>query len=139
MIGDGCNRHQITYIDDVVEALVLCGQRVGSRGERFIIGSGEITSVNDFVRRIAKELGVNQDFKTWPAMPFTLVSKLYRTLFGRFGLSPGIIDGWDFYTGERIFDVSRATKELGFQAQISLKEGIRRSVEWYRQTGHLSA
>lgn len=34
-------------------------------------------------------------------------------------------------------DVSKAARDFGFRAQIPLSEGIRRSVEWYRQEGWL--
>lgn len=32
----------------------------------------------------------------------------------------------------RLFDVSKAGREIGFEAQTSLDEGLRRTVEWYR-------
>jgi GDP-L-fucose synthase len=32
----------------------------------------------------------------------------------------------------RCFDVSKTRRELGFQARIDLKEGLRQTVEWYR-------
>ncbi|MGH7166159.1 MAG: GDP-L-fucose synthase, partial [Nitrospiraceae bacterium] len=35
----------------------------------------------------------------------------------------------------RCLDISRAEKEFGFRASVSLHEGLRRTVEWYRQQG----
>jgi GDP-L-fucose synthase len=32
----------------------------------------------------------------------------------------------------RVFDISRARRELGYESQVDLKEGLRRTVEWYR-------
>lgn len=32
----------------------------------------------------------------------------------------------------RVFDISRARRDLGFQPQVNLREGLRRTVEWYR-------
>jgi len=33
----------------------------------------------------------------------------------------------------RLLDVSKAEKEFGFRARVSLEEGLRRTIEWYRE------
>jgi len=43
----------------------------------------------------------------------------------------------DFYTKSRAFDISRARRELGYNPQLSLDEGLRRTVAWYREHGWL--
>jgi GDP-L-fucose synthase len=32
----------------------------------------------------------------------------------------------------RLLDVSKAEKEFGFRAKVSLEEGLRRTIEWYQ-------
>jgi nucleoside-diphosphate-sugar epimerase len=32
-----------------------------------------------------------------------------------------------------IFDTTKAVKDLGFEQQISLEEGIKRTIEWYKK------
>jgi GDP-L-fucose synthase len=34
---------------------------------------------------------------------------------------------------QRSLDISRAKKEFGFEARVTLEEGLRRTVEWYRE------
>ena len=34
----------------------------------------------------------------------------------------------------RMLDTSKAEKEFGFKAKTSLEEGLRKTIEWYRQT-----
>jgi nucleoside-diphosphate-sugar epimerase len=41
----------------------------------------------------------------------------------------------DFFTKSRAFDISRARAELGFNPTVGLREGIRRTLEWYRASG----
>jgi nucleoside-diphosphate-sugar epimerase len=43
----------------------------------------------------------------------------------------------DFYRKSRAFDISRARAELGYAPQVPLREGIRRTLEWYRRQGWL--
>jgi dihydroflavonol-4-reductase len=39
----------------------------------------------------------------------------------------------DFFTKSRAFDITRARTELGYAPAVSLREGIARTVAWYRQ------
>jgi nucleoside-diphosphate-sugar epimerase len=41
----------------------------------------------------------------------------------------------DFYTKSRAFDITRAREEIGYAPRVSLDEGIRRTLAWYRQHG----
>jgi nucleoside-diphosphate-sugar epimerase len=34
----------------------------------------------------------------------------------------------------RLIDVSKAERQLGFRAQIDVKEGMRKTIEWYKAT-----
>jgi nucleoside-diphosphate-sugar epimerase len=38
----------------------------------------------------------------------------------------------DFFTKSRAFDIARARAELGYAPAVSLRDGIRRTLEWYR-------
>jgi len=52
--GDGSQTRDFVYIDDVVDALIAAGQATGVNGEIINVGSGEETSINDLVARIAE-------------------------------------------------------------------------------------
>jgi nucleoside-diphosphate-sugar epimerase len=43
----------------------------------------------------------------------------------------------DFYTKSRAFDITRARTELGYRPQVELRDGIRRTIAWYRDQGWL--
>ena len=42
--------------------------------------------------------------------------------------------GLQLLGGENRFNIARARRELGFSPQIGFREGVRRSVSWYRST-----
>ena len=43
----------------------------------------------------------------------------------------------DFFTKSRAFDISRARAELRYAPRVGLREGISRTLEWYRVHGWL--
>jgi nucleoside-diphosphate-sugar epimerase len=43
----------------------------------------------------------------------------------------------DFFTKSRAFDIGRARAEIGYDPRVGLREGIRRTLAWYRERGWL--
>jgi len=128
MIGSGRNRHQITYVDDIVAGLRLCGERANIEGQCFNIGSDEVTTLAEFLAVVADAVGADLPKRRLPAAPFVVTAWLYRTTLGRAALRPGVVDGWDFFTAERVFDVSRAKGMLGFEPCVRIEDGIPRTL-----------
>ena len=59
-----------------------------------------------------------------------------EAICGPLGIEPPIYRRRvDFFTNSRAFDISRARAELGYAPQISIREGVRRTLEWYRAQG----
>ena len=67
-----------------------------------------------------------------PAAPFAAAAAVYRAVAAPFAPLPGIVDRLDFFLAERTYDVSKARRELGFEARVSLRDGIERTVASYR-------
>jgi nucleoside-diphosphate-sugar epimerase len=41
----------------------------------------------------------------------------------------------DFFRKSRAFDISRAKAELGYAPRVGIREGIGRTLDWYREQG----
>ena len=41
----------------------------------------------------------------------------------------------DFFRKSRAFDIGRARRELGYAPRVGVREGIGRTLEWYREQG----
>ena len=55
-----------------------------------------------------------------------------------FGIEPPIYRRRvDFFTKSRAFDITRARAEIGYAPRVGLREGIARTLEWYREHGWL--
>ena len=93
-------------MEDAAEAILLASEHY-NKSEPVNIGAGFEISIKDLVKLIAK---------------FT-------------GFKGGIV--WDTTepNGQprRRLDTTKAEKEFGFKAKTNFREGLKKTVEWYRQ------
>jgi GDP-L-fucose synthase len=108
--GTGKPTREFLYVDDAARALLLMAERHDS-SDPVNIGTGRETSIAELAETIAAATGFEGEIVWDTSRP----------------------DG----QRRRTLDVSRAEREFGFKAEIDLAEGIRRTVEYYRE--HLAA
>jgi nucleoside-diphosphate-sugar epimerase len=135
VFGDGNSLRSMSYIDNLVEALILAADKDIAAGKTYWIADERPYSVIEIYKVIAKLLGVSE-FK--PMFVPSLVSGCCR-------LADALIQGCGCYikeihvAGEMDRDIAcsieKAKKELGYEPKISLEEGMRRSIEWCRVNG----
>jgi UDP-glucose 4-epimerase len=104
ILGDGKTERDYIYIDDVIDALVICLQRAPA-GDVINIGSGHGRSVLEVVEVIERVLG--------------------RTLERIF--APGRATD----TPSNVLDVSKAKQLLGWAPRTDFEDGIRSTVNSY--------
>jgi nucleoside-diphosphate-sugar epimerase len=137
-LGNGRIYYHLTYIDDLVEGFRLCGEHPAAANKTFILAGGEVTTLNDVVGIVATVAGVPPPRLHLPAWPFWLAGAACEALCAPFGIEPPIYRRRvDFFTKSRAFDISRARREIGYAPQIGLRDGITRTLEWYRAHGWL--
>jgi dihydroflavonol-4-reductase len=136
LVGSCSQPYSMSYVDDVVEGLLLCA-RV-STAERFLFIGGECnTTLRDFLEAVAAALGVPFAPRELPAAPFRLASRLGTALLRPLGVRAQAFHTIDFFTQPRAYRTDRARAQLGFQARTPLREGVERMVAWYRDAGLL--
>jgi GDP-L-fucose synthase len=105
--GDGKEVRDAIYVDDMVEAMVLAAAKI-NKYEAINIGLGKGYSVRELLSLITELDGFEKaDIKYDPSKP-TMIPV-------------------------RLIDTSKAESLLGFRASIDIREGLRRTIEWYRQ------
>ncbi|MEO5894703.1 MAG: NAD-dependent epimerase/dehydratase family protein [Vicinamibacterales bacterium] len=138
ILGDGRIFYHLTYIDDLVEGFRLCGEVPQAAGRTYILAGGEVTSLNELVEIVAREAGVRPPSMHLPVWPFWLAGAACEAVCAPFGLEPPIYRRRvDFFTKSRAFDITRAREELGYFPRISLRQGIRLTLNWYKKAGWL--
>jgi dihydroflavonol-4-reductase len=136
VLGDGRIFYHLTYIDDLVEGFRLCGEVPRAAGRTYILAGAEVPTLNDLVVLVAEEAGVAPPRLRVPVWPFWLAGAACEALCAPFGIEPPLYRRRvDFFTKSRAFDISRAREELGYAPSVSLRDGVRRTIAWYRQQG----
>ena len=108
VFGDGGNTRDYVFVDDVVDAFVKASGTAGG-GLRFNVGTGVETSDRQLHTAVAVAAGAPDD----PEFAPPRLGDLKRSCL----------------------DISRGQEVLGWSPQVSLDEGVRRTVEYFRSVG----
>lgn len=136
ILGAGEIYYHLTYIDDLVDGFRLAGTHPAARNRTYILAGGEVTTLNRLVELIAEVAGVRPPSLHLPVWPFWLAGAACEAVCAPFGIEPPLYRRRvDFYTKSRAFDVTRARTEIGFEPRVGLKDGIGRTLTWYREHG----
>ena len=111
VFGDGRQKRDFNYIDDVVEAFLLAAVSPETEGENFNLGSTQASNLLEFVEILLDVSGGGGGYRL---VPFPDERKR--------------IDIGDFYN-----DYGKIKSTLGWEPRIDLKEGLTRSVAYYRE------
>src|SRR5215813_10313366 len=105
--GDGNQTRDFTFVDDAVEATVLAGTSDRALGEVFNVGSGVETRVNE------------------------LAAILIRLCDAR--VAPTHTDRRDIDNiRRRVVNIEKTRRTLRWVPEVTLEEGLKRTVEWQR-------
>lgn len=134
ILGDGRIFYHLTFIDDLVEGFRLCGDAPGAAGRTYILAGAEVPTLNELAAMIAAAANVGAPRLHLPVWPVWLAGAACEALCAPFGIEPPLYRRRvDFFTKSRAFDISRARAALGYAPSVSLREGIRRTLAWYKE------
>lgn len=107
MFGDGTTARDYTYIDDIIDGVIRAVDRPFGF-EIFNLGESQTTTLRDLIALIGKHVGVAPKIDTQPLQP------------GDVMLTHANID--------------KARDLLGYAPVWSMDDGVRRFVQWYRDS-----
>ena len=112
IFGDGNQTRDFIYVDDITRAIVLAGEATNIGGELFQIATNSETTVAALAEKLA------------------LILERYQIK------APQIVNA-DSRVGDvkrNFSDISKARTRLGWNAQVSLEDGLDRTVRWFLET-----
>lgn len=138
MIGDGKVYFHMVYIDDLIKGIIQCGTQDRAIGQTYILGGEHYVTLNQLMPMIADELNVPHPQWRIPHWPVHMAGLICEMVCKPLGIEPPLYRRRvDFFSKSRGFDISKAKNEIGYSPEIDLKEGIRKTVHWYRGNGYL--
>jgi len=112
VFGDGQQRRDFNYIEDAVRAFLLAAAREEANGNVYNLGDERHVSLLELAELLVHANGGG----SYRIVPFPSERKA--------------IDIGDYYA-----DYSRIAADLGWRPQVSLEEGVARSLAFYREHG----
>lgn len=107
--GDGRQLRDYIHVDDTVDALLAMAASERAAGRAYNVGSGEGTRMLDLANTVIGIAGGGRvEHVPWPALAEQVE------------------------TGDFVADVSRIERELGWRPAIGLRDGLERTVAFYR-------
>jgi nucleoside-diphosphate-sugar epimerase len=140
MIGSGRVLAHLGFIDDQTESFLLSAvaPRKAVHGEAFNIASSQPLTLNAVAELTARTLGVPLSPVRIPVGPVWAAAWACEMVCRPFRLKPFLFRRRvGFFTHNRAFDLSKAAHRLGYRSQWPHEDGIRATVEWYKEAGWL--
>jgi CDP-glucose 4,6-dehydratase len=111
--SDGTPVREFVYVDDVARGYLLLAEKIEEvAGEAFNFGAGEPVQMLGLVKRIIRLAGKNLEPRVM------LQRKIEREIDAQY------------------LSADKAEARLGWRAEVSLDEGLQRTIDWYRKHLH---
>ncbi len=107
VFGDGSDSMDFTYVADAARACIKAMETDDHHGA-YNVGTGVSTDLNDLSRMLVKAMGADVEPEYRPADTLNAVRK-------------------------RICGTEKATREIGFTAEVALDEGLEKLVDWWKE------
>ena len=137
----GFKQQDITfvYVTDVVQAVFLACEK-GVTGRRYFLSDGEVYQSSTFSDLIRKELGnpwwIRITAPIWLLRIITFCGEYVGRLTGKV---TALNNDKYYIMRQRNWrcDIEPARRELGYEPQVKLEEGVKRSIAWYKKENWL--
>jgi nucleoside-diphosphate-sugar epimerase len=125
----------LLHVEDLVNGIYLAATNKNAAGEIYFIGSEKYYTWEEVGEVTSRVIGKNA-FKV--KVPHSAVYSIagiaqFLAMFSKKPATLNIEKAKDITQAAWIFDTTKAVKDLGFKQQISLEEGIKRTIEWYKK------
>jgi UDP-glucose 4-epimerase len=106
IVGDGGQTRDFTYVANIVDGVLKAATAPGASGEVINVATGRQISISELAKTLGEIIGVTA--------------------------APVHIDPRPGDVRDSLADVSKAKAILGYEPTVGLEEGLRKTVDWYR-------
>lgn len=139
MIGFNNKSVSLVHVKDLVNGIILAGEHRNAIGQTYFISSDRYYTwkeVGEITGRIMGKRVLRLRVPEFGVYAIAGVSEL----FGMFSRKPVLLNfekARDIVQDAWTCDITKAKTELGYRETMTLEEGVRNTVAWYREQGWL--
>jgi len=139
MVGFKEKYVSLIHVGDLVRGFVLAGESAKTTGQTYFITSKEIygwKEIGEVTRKVMNRSALRLRI---PEAGIYVIA-VFAEFFSMFSPKPALINlekARDMVQDYWTFDHTKAKRDFGYEQQLSLEEGIRTTVEWYKKEGWL--
>jgi len=138
IFGSGRTYYHPVYIDNLVDALVLAQAPGVGAGKAYLIADAEYFSIEELVKRVGQSIGIVVRTPRFPILPLIVAGHLCEKICRPLKIDPPIFPRRvDWFRQVRAFKIDRAHQDLGYEPQVGIDEGLRRTGAWYVENGYV--
>lgn len=138
MFGKGETFYHPVYIDNLVDAFILSMDLDKGNGETYIIADAEYYPIKELVKKVGKAMNIEVKIKYYPITPLIIAGHVVEKVCKPFGIAPPIFPRRvDWYRQVRAFKIDKARRDLEYEPEVGIDEGLRKTYEWYLENGYL--
>jgi nucleoside-diphosphate-sugar epimerase len=138
ILGDGENIVDLTYIENVVDALLLCAESpANTLGKKYNISNGEPVKIWLLVSRICDELNLPHPKRKIPYKTANAAATAIEFIYSLIPYSPEpplTRLTVNMLAHSTTLDISAARAELGYRPKVLVEEGVERFLKWWKET-----
>jgi UDP-glucose 4-epimerase len=110
VFGSGSYLRDFVYVDDAVDAILICAATEEAYGQVFNVGNDRASNFRELAETIVR------------------IAQSGRWAFAPFSPERAVHEPGDFFS-----DISKIRRIVGWEPRTSLEEGIRKTVDYYRR------
>lgn len=129
-IGDGHNLVDLTYVENVVHALLLALNASAAVGKTYTITNNEHVPLWDVIRAVLRRLDLPTSLRQVPLPLALAIASLMETRAALTGKEPLLTRySVTILARTQTYDISAARRDLGYTPCVSITNGIERTLE----------
>ena len=134
-IGDGQNRVDLTYVGNVVDAILLAITQPGAAGQTFLITNDEHPLLWELIRSVCRELGYSHRFRSIP-LPVAWAAATGMEWRARVMGGEPLMTRYSvtILAKTQTYDITWAKERLTYRPRVSLADGIALTLDSMRRS-----
>ncbi|MGB5157172.1 NAD-dependent epimerase/dehydratase family protein [Desulfobacterium sp. N47] len=134
-IGNKAKLTPLIHVEDAVEGILAAVEK-GKPGEIYLITNRQSEEFDNIRKIIQEALGIRKTSLYIPEWIALVIASFVEKTFSFFGKTPPVSKkNIESTLADRVFSIEKAQKELGFNPKINPYDGIKETVDWYKEKG----